>query len=963
MKYLLLLTTLLHSTLSLAYTTKIDFDGYKFKEMKKSNSLLIGGMGKLKKKAPKLKSFNHSTSNYKYHPRKTHLEVVNVESTDPRFLKVRIDSKKIDEGNLDKYEAFKVLYNLKSTEDFSSFEGVADVEVVNGERYITLDIFPLEPGDYIASLQIQAYKSQHKNKKNVYTFNLSFSFERPVINSAHLVADNYLNLAGNAAVYFDTAESFSDFGEITGFRYETYLNGVLKEDLVTQFTFTRAVIRFREVGDWTIKITAIDSLGTEDSQEFNFNVTNTVPTINYSYTLDPNVPGHFTIDLSDSSDPDGIRSYESFYYKVNDDGSLNYWKYLNHGDSITTNLVNRGNNYICVRVTDNTGAFDVQCFYIEFNQNIAPYHFFNFYEPVDYDERTWYFESFCFDNDGSPAKYNFRATTTYNGEEFVVEQESSGSGMDITFPRPGEWSIESTCTDNDGAVSNVNRVTDFFDFDLGMPEMFLDFFPVNNKNTDLVYNAWVSGFPSPYASSVSFIFEVYQNGNFLFDKELVGDGVIEFPSAGSYRVDFYAIDDLGLTGIKNSISVNINAKPIANYQIQKDFSGGYDAYVISSQSQDPDGSIERTEVSANNLTNGQNISFEFFGNTSPISLVEGFWNVSIVAVDNLDGKSEPYQVSFDIVNQRPIADFTFSQKDNDPFTYVFSSNSSDDGIISKYIVKNNQTIIGEFSSSPFDITVDMAENNIEITAIDETGLESNPWTTTINIEKPVIDFNIIAVNPPYEYRLDFNVVSITGNDTISKYMIYTDNNVYEISEATFTLPIYSDSGTYTISVLGKTQLGIDSESVSKSITVTYPKIGEDIVPPDPGEEGDIGLVGIDVDQDGVRDDVEVEINSIFNQGDNNLRNEVLKLAKEFQALSSIPPEELNSINSSEYLKQELSFVNCLEKKISSEETKEILNKIIELQYNNDERRIFYFKILDVNNGVKIDEVNINNCGL
>lgn len=518
-------------------------------------------------------------------------------------------------------------------------------------------------------------------------------------------------------------------------------------------------------------------------------------------------------------------------------------------------------------------------------------------------------------------------------------------------------------SDNDGGVSNTNYVSDYFDFDLGMPEMFLEFFPANGKNTDLVYNAWVSGFSSPYANSVSYIFEVYQNNTFLFEKELLGDGIIEFPDAGSYRVDFYAIDDFGLTGIKNSIDVNINSIPIASYQVQKDFSGGYDAYLILSQSQDPDGSIERTEVGASNLTTGENINFEFFGNTSPLNLNEGFWNISIVAVDNLDGKSDPYQLSLDIINQKPIADFAFTKKVGDPLAYIFNSNSSDDGLITKYIVKNSENIIGEFTTSPFEISLTMAENNIEIIVLDETGLESEPWNTTINIEKPEISFEVTSVNPPYEYRLDFNIVSIIDGDSIAKYVISTNNNIYESTGNSFNLPVFTDSGTYTISVLAETQLGFSSEVVNKSITVNYPKIGEDLIPPDPGEAGEIGLVGIDADQDGVRDDVEIEINSIFNQNDNNLRNEVLNLAREFQALSSIPPEDLNSLNSSEYLKQELSFTTCLERKLSPEESKEILNKVIELQFNNDDRRIFYFSILDNVNGAKIDEIVIDNCSL
>jgi hypothetical protein len=379
MKYLLLLTTLLHSTLSLAYTNKIDFDGYKFKDIKKSKSMhMQAHKEKLLKKLQNIsqnrkekhqhrkKKIFHILKKLKRKYDKRQFNIQIVETDNANILRLKLSPRKTFFKKKEKYTPLSIQYNLGSEENFQDFQYESVVENINDEYFVDLDISSLEAGNYSASLKIQAedqrFKRWRRGKKKLKNFYISVDFEKVKVESAFLVAENYRTLDGNSAVYFDTSASYSEGGEIISFKYETFLNGELKVDNVTEINSTQSVIRFREFGEWTVRITAVDSLGDEDSKEFNFTVTNTVPNIIYSYELDPNVPGHITIDLSQSSDPDGITNYESFYYKVNDDGSLNYWKYLSHGDSITTNLVNRGQNYICIRVTDTTGSFDVQCF-------------------------------------------------------------------------------------------------------------------------------------------------------------------------------------------------------------------------------------------------------------------------------------------------------------------------------------------------------------------------------------------------------------------------------------------------------------------------------------------------------------------------------------------------------------------------------------------------------------------------
>jgi hypothetical protein len=107
MKYLLLLTTLLHSTLSLAYTTKIDFDGYKFKDIKKSKSMhMQAHKEKLLKKLQSIsqnrkekhqhrkKKIFHILKKLKRKYDKRQFDISIVENDDPNILRLQLSSRK-----------------------------------------------------------------------------------------------------------------------------------------------------------------------------------------------------------------------------------------------------------------------------------------------------------------------------------------------------------------------------------------------------------------------------------------------------------------------------------------------------------------------------------------------------------------------------------------------------------------------------------------------------------------------------------------------------------------------------------------------------------------------------------------------------------------------------------------------------------------------------------------------------
>jgi len=972
------------SAQALAYFDKKDFNESKHRKVRetKSHILKCDDSKKIKKKSPKYSKYSHKKFKYKKNKNNKYFSTEVVESDNPLQLRLKIvsEKKKKIKGKgkgknkykteSDKYDAYEVRYNIGQSADFSSLSSSAIIEEDNGEKFINIDLTDIEPGQYIASLRILTHKAKndkkkkshkrgkkhkYKKKKKTYVFDISLEFERIQLNSAYLIADNYRSLDGNASVYFDTSGSYSDFGEIVSFNYKEYLEGDLKSD--ETIDVTTSIIRFREVGNWKVIITAIDSLGATDSQEFNFVVTNATPSVTYSYELSESTPGHILIDLSESTDPDGdeLVSFESFYYKVEEDGTQVYWKYLPHGTTVDTNLVNRGQNYICLRVTDARGAFDVQCFFVEFNGNIAPYHFYRTIEQQGEDPRSFYFDSFCFDNDGIAASYSMRATTNFNGEDFEIEKETTTSDFSIIIPRPGTWNITSSCTDNDGTRSNIQNTTQGFNYDLGAPDVNLTLSPQNGINTDTTFNTNYEITPSPYAESIS-----------IYDITVIKDGIeissnqytsepqsLTFPSSGNFEVVYRIVDNLGISSNAKSVYVTINGKPIANYIIQKDFSGGYNKYIIINNSTDSDGEVVSTEVKASNLTNGNTIDSSFSGQNSPLSLEEGFWNISIIAVDNQGGRSDSFSTSLDIVNQAPIADFTFIGSDNNPSLYTFTSNSNDDGLIVKYIVKNGSDLLGEFQSSPFDLILDKEENNISITAIDETGKESIPWTTLITIERPVIDFSISESNQKYFYNISISIIKEDLNNPINKFFVKIGDTIEEYQNQVIKIGPLNENGTYIFEVFSETTIGLRSDIVIKSLLVSEPAIGNDIIP----EKPDIdftNLIGVDSDFDGIRDDVELNINFTFTQQDSNERRSVANFAKSLHTI--VKENNTASFKSgSQIIRLRLSMQKCLQKKFKQENVDYIINNLFTEYFNNPTRAEYYFGARYAANGLVIEE--------
>ena len=121
-----------------------------------------------------------------------------------------------------------------------------------------------------------------------------------------------------------------------------------------------------------------------------------------------------------------------------------------------------------------------------------------------------------------------------------------------------------------------------------------------------------------------------------------------------------------------------------------------------------------------------------------------------------------------------------------------------------------------------------------------------------------------------------------------------------------------------------------NETASKPLKVK--NIDGDIIPADPGKDGYKTLLGIDSDNDGVRDDVELWINSL-----SEISNDQKRHLKE---MSKILQNQLKAKTKQESIDatlQELSYAYCLESKLGKTLAKELTGDLKANTFNSKTR--------------------------
>jgi Zn-finger protein len=177
---LVLLFSILFSSMSFSYTTKIDFDGYKFKDIKKSKSMHM--QAHKEKILKKLQSISQNRKEKHQHRKKKIFHILKklkskydkrqfniqiVETDNANILRLKLNPRKTFFKKKNKYIPLSIQYNLGSEENFQDFQYESVVENINDEYFVDLDIESLAAGNYSASLKIEANDARRKKTKKV----------------------------------------------------------------------------------------------------------------------------------------------------------------------------------------------------------------------------------------------------------------------------------------------------------------------------------------------------------------------------------------------------------------------------------------------------------------------------------------------------------------------------------------------------------------------------------------------------------------------------------------------------------------------------------------------------------------------------------------------------------------------------------------------------------------------------
>gem|GEM_PF-4941876 len=137
--------------------------------------------------------------------------------------------------------------------------------------------------------------------------------------------------------------------------------------------------------------------------------------------------------------------------------------------------------------------------------------------------------------------------------------------------------------------------------------------------------------------------------------------------------------------------------------------------------------------------------------------------------------------------------------------------------------------------------------------------------------------------------------------------------------------------------------------------------GDDLIPPMPNkEENDLTLLGIDIDNDGVRDDVELMLNSLVSNSD--IRKPIKNLARVMnERLAIADSSNIEMIKSK--LRSDVKITTCFSRKmIEADDLNNNYYKILaKSQYNTLERMKAYAKLESHSKGFTSPDYDPNPC--
>ena len=386
----------------------------------------------------------------------------------------------------------------------------------------------------------------------------------------------------------------------------------------------------------------------------------------------------------------------------------------------------------------------------------------------------------------------------------------------------------------------------------------------------------------PEGRSVGEYIYNYDNGELFLELRTQDEFFdIFFPEPGVWNIEAFCTDDLG--NKSNVVNLEFNAdfeliKPDAFVELvrlEDDITGL--TYAVSNEDSIPSpysDFIAEFIYQGKNLDTGETFSYNFdFPFNDVVFPSYGNWEITYTVIDGTGIKSEPYFFNINVERPRikPIANIVIERNEGDTsgLGYFVKDEASQPGssnIISYNFNFTNSGTGESFILSPGQPFIFFSFPNVgqwvlNYTVTNEQNLTSDPLILTINVqnELPVADFDIIAID---RFTYQFTSSSTDDIEVIGSAIEF--NGVSQVYDSnTFTVT-FSEPGTYSINLFAIDNFNQRSVAQIESIFISEQEIDGDGVPPMPDKtRNNSTLTGIDVDKDGVRDDVEIFINNLF----------------------------------------------------------------------------------------------------
>jgi outer membrane protein assembly factor BamB len=352
--------------------------------------------------------------------------------------------------------------------------------------------------------------------------------------------------------------------------------------------------------------------------------TNQPPLADFTWTPSNPIEGQsITFDASSSYDPDG--SIVSYVWDFDDDGQFD------DGSGIieTYTYQNTGDYQITVKVTDNEGLTDTQCYivYVSGSDNEPPYADFTWTPSQPNEGETVNFDaSSSYDPDGSIVSY------VWDFDDDGSFDDGSGVNPIYSWSNAGNYPVSLKIIDDDGAVDTETKTVSVGNV-VQPPVADFDFYPDPGTEDEPVnFNAYDSYDPDGSIISYSWSFGDGHSGSGISTSHT-------YTNTGYFDVTLTVTDNDGLSDSETktiSIISGENIPPTVEITSPDDGDEVSETITITGTASDQDGSISYVQVRVDNEP-WQTVSGTFYWTMSWDTTVYSEGNHAISA-QSFDGE-------------------------------------------------------------------------------------------------------------------------------------------------------------------------------------------------------------------------------------------------------------------------------------------------------------------------------------